>query len=335
MIDKLSKYIFGILVLSSVMNFTGQDFHYSMNQLSPLNLNPALTGWHNGDVRVNSNHRSQWRSVSTPFNTYSISTDFSNPKSIPFGLLINQDIAGDSKFSTLQINISSSFNLIKDTLQQLRVGFQGGYTSRSISEMDLSFDAQFNGSFFDPSLSTLEDFNTFKKDYGNINLGFLYVRRLAKKHFLKSHLSFFNLNQSDQSFMAAAPAIELDIKLVSKLQYEIMFNEFFQLKSSVFFLNQGPHNEILVGAEFHYVLAELFNIKREFWTGLFYRNQDAIFISSGIAYDAWNIGISYDINLSELIPASRRRGGFEIALGYVFKRKVKMESPILICPDYL
>jgi len=329
------KYWIIFLFLSILSSLKGQDFHYSMNQLSPLNLNPALTGWYDGDIRINSNHRSQWKSVSTPFNTYSLSTDFSNPKSIPFGILINQDIAGDSKFKTLQINMSFSLNLVKDSLQLLRIGFQGGYTARSIHVNDLSFDAQYNGLFFDPNLSTLEEFNNFKTNYGNINSGLLYVRKLGEKQYLKSHVSCFNLNQSDQSFMGASPAIPIDIKLISKIEHQLIFNNFFQLQTSLFYLNQGPHSEILVGSELHYTLAELLNIKRKVWIGLYYRNKDAIFISAGLTYDSWNFGISYDINLSELVPASRQRGGFEIALAYLFKRKIKMESPTLICPDYL
>ncbi len=335
MADIKFKYWIIFIFLATFYAFKGQDFHYSMNQLSPLNLNPALTGWHNGDIRVNSNHRSQWKSVSTPFNTYSLSTDFSNPKSIPFGILINQDIAGDSKFKTLQINMSFSLNLVKDSLQLLRIGFQGGLTSRSIHIDDLSFDAQFNGLFFDPNLATLEDFNNFKTNYGNINSGLLYLRKLGQKQYLRSQLSCFNLNQSDQSFMGASPAIDIDIKLISKIEHQLIFNNFFQLQTSLFYITQGPHNEIVVGSEFHYTLAELLNIKRKLWMGLFYRNKDAIFISAGLTYDSWNIGISYDINLSELVPASRQRGGFEIALAYILKRKIKMESPILICPDYL
>ena len=43
--------------------------------------------------------------------------------------------------------------------------------------------------------------------------------------------------------------------------------------------------------------------------------------------DAWKIGLCYDVNLSELVPASKRRGGFEIAIAYLLKRKIKLESP--------
>jgi hypothetical protein len=200
---------------------------------------------------------------------------------------------------------------------------------------NLSFDAQYNGITYDPSLDPLEQFSTFNKNYGNIALGLLYARKITQKHYLNSQLSFFNLNQTDQSFMGAAPPIPIDIKLISKIEHEFIINNFFELKTSIFYIGQGPHKEILIGSNFHYILAKISNIKRELWTGIFYRNKDAVFINAGIVYDSWKVGISYDINLSELVPASRQRGGFEIALAYILKRKIKMESPIFICPDYL
>ena len=312
-----------------------QDFHYSMYQLSPLNLNPALTGHHNGDLRVNTNHRTQWSTVSVPFNTYSISSDLSKLKSIPFGILINQDIAGDSRFSTLQVNISSAFNLINDTLQQLRIGFQSGITSRSISATDLAFNAQYNGIAYDPNLSNNENFNTYSRLYGNVNLGCLYSRKINAKQLIKAQFGVFNLNRSNQSFLGAAPPVTLDVKFNGSIDHQYKFNDFFQINSSIYYISQGPHKEILFGSELKYTLAELAYLKRAVWTGVYYRNKDALFISSGIIFDAWKIGLSYDVNLSELVPASRRRGGFEIAIAYLLKRKIKLDSPILICPDFI
>jgi hypothetical protein len=45
-----------------------------------------------------------------------------------------------------------------------------------------------------------------------------------------------------------------------------------------------------------------------------------------------SIGISYDINISTLAPASLNRGGFEISLGYLaFKPK---HAEIILCPKF-
>jgi hypothetical protein len=45
-----------------------------------------------------------------------------------------------------------------------------------------------------------------------------------------------------------------------------------------------------------------------------------------------SIGISYDINISTLAPASLNRGGFEISLGYLAIKPKQAE--IILCPKF-
>ena len=58
----------GIVFLAiSFGQLQAQDPHFSQFYLSPLQLNPALTGVMNEDIRASLLHRSQWRTVSAPF----------------------------------------------------------------------------------------------------------------------------------------------------------------------------------------------------------------------------------------------------------------------------
>ena len=101
-----------IILMGSQINFyKSQDIHFSMYPLSPLNINPALTGNFIGDFRANSIHRSQWSAVTVPYSTYSISSDFKTKKKVPLGILINQDRAGDSLFKILLNNLELDFRL--------------------------------------------------------------------------------------------------------------------------------------------------------------------------------------------------------------------------------
>ena len=75
-----------IILMGSKINFyKSQDLHFSMYPLSPLNLNPALTGDFIGDIRANSIHRSQWAAVTVPYSTYSVSSDFKTNKKFLWG----------------------------------------------------------------------------------------------------------------------------------------------------------------------------------------------------------------------------------------------------------
>jgi hypothetical protein len=64
-----------ILLFVFMPKLQAQDIHWSQFQSSPLNLNPALSGFFDGDYRFVLNHRNQWKSVTTPYNTFSGSID--------------------------------------------------------------------------------------------------------------------------------------------------------------------------------------------------------------------------------------------------------------------
>ena len=74
-----------IFVIACILSVCGlfsptveaQDIHFSQFYMSPLNLNPALTGIMNCNMRVSSNYRNQWSSVlkADAFKTYNVSYD--------------------------------------------------------------------------------------------------------------------------------------------------------------------------------------------------------------------------------------------------------------------
>ena len=52
-----------------------QDIHFSQFNMSPVNLNPAFTGFFDGDYRGVANYRSQWSSVPVSYSTVSLQAD--------------------------------------------------------------------------------------------------------------------------------------------------------------------------------------------------------------------------------------------------------------------
>ena len=109
MIIRFLTYIILTIGLNSI--YHSQDIHFSQFNLSPLNLNPAMTGAFQGDYRFAGNHRNQWSSVTVPYTTYAFSAEKNNCLTPPLslGFQINQDRAGDSRFNTFQIKIYSTF----------------------------------------------------------------------------------------------------------------------------------------------------------------------------------------------------------------------------------
>src|SRR5436190_24180956 len=65
----MRKWGFLILMLCLLKDSYAQDPNFSQFFVSPLTLNPALTGKFNGDVRVAGNYRDQWPEISKAYIT--------------------------------------------------------------------------------------------------------------------------------------------------------------------------------------------------------------------------------------------------------------------------
>ena len=76
---------------------------------------------------------------------------------------------------------------------------------------------------------------------------------------------------------------------------------------------QGKYREIMIGSSAKYTLVDRMGEYKALYAGLFYRNRDAAFSLWVWTIKLGSLVISYDINFSQLVPASRARGGFEIA----------------------
>ena len=334
MISRLLTYI--ILTLSLTNICYSQDIHFSQFKLSPLNLNPSLTGVFDGDYRFTATHRNQWSSVTNPYSTFAFSFEKNKllKKPISIGCQINQDRAGDSKLNTFQFNPSFSYQIQIDSNQIISSGLQLGFTKRNLDYNPLSFDAQYNGSIYDPSLSNQESFSTTSNNYLNLNFGISHFIKINNHLKFNSGISIYNLNGSKQSYFNDA-TIRLDPRISVHSNCKWKFAENLIFNPSFLWLKQGKHQEFILSVNSEYILENFMKTYRSIYGGLAYRNKDAIFINAGYKFDNWQLGISYDLNLSKLVPASIYRGGFEIAIVYIIDNTPPTKIIHRICPDYL
>ena len=154
---------------SSTLN--AQDIHFSQFYLSPLNLNPAMTGVMNCNVRLVANYRNQWASVlkSNAYNTYSVSYDQRIPVGrydfFGVGGTFWGDKAGELDFATLQGRLSFSYSKkmggYRKKAHYLVLGADAGISQRSIDFLNAQYGTQHDGNGgFD---ETLPSFETFEK----------------------------------------------------------------------------------------------------------------------------------------------------------------------------
>ena len=316
----------------------GQDIHFSQFGAAPLNYNPALTGDFDGDYRFIGNYRTQWSAVTVPYLSYGLSADASSPLSlngVGAGVSFLYDKTGDSQFSTLILNLATAYTkYVGDSTHAVSFGGNFGFTNRTIDYSALQFGNQYNGFFFDGTINPNEAFTRDSRFYANVNLGTSYTFKKEDRKRIRAGVSLFNLTGPQQSFFDAA-GIALDRRFNLHADAQWKLNDKFDVLPGLLWSQQGPFREIVAGSSAKYILINQGPVYRAVYAGIWGRSRDAAFISGGMDYDNWRVGLSYDLNLSTLRPASNNRGGFEVSVIYIVRAFKPRKVKHIICPDYI
>ena len=321
------------------LNAYSQDIHFSQTETSPFNLNPALAGAMQADNRFIINNRSQWNSFTNAYKTISASFDhkfnFSSKyiQAIGIGILINSDKAGDGNFGNTGVHIPISYQ--KSFLNSkllVAIGVQPGFSQNSVDFNLLSFGTQFNGNNYDSGLPSYENFSYDSRTYFDLASG-VFIKYEQGDFNLGGGFAFYHLNDIDVSF-SNTESIRLPQRKSAFLSAQIYLSDNFQLLPAVYFHQQKKYKELLWGTMLQIHSANV--LFHRFQTGLFVRNGDAVILRFALDYNDIRLGISYDINVSDLSIASRGKGGFEFSLVYLFNfHKMKYSYPPQFCPDYI
>jgi type IX secretion system PorP/SprF family membrane protein len=325
------------LLLFCAYSAVAQDIHWSQFNDNPIFQNPANSGRFTGDYRIHGNYRDQWRSVTVPFSTFSFSGDtkFAKIPKLGLGALFFHDQAGDGKFKTIELQISPSYqmNLTNDSVHTLSAGLQIGMNHRQVNMDKFSFDAQFDGTIYNPNLPTNEIFQNQKNTNFSIGTGLVYEWFKGERKRISGGLALFNLNKPNQGFFGQTVQRDMRLNLFAKGQFELNYD--WDLLPTFQLNFQGKYKEIILGSSARYILIDRLGEYRAVYFGAFYRNKDAGYLSAGMDYQNWFAGLSYDINFSKLTPASNVRGGIELSVRYIITRFNPKKVLHRVCPDYI
>lgn len=299
-----------------------QDLHFSQFFFSPQGLNPAHVGDFNGSYRINANQKTQWKQVSRPYMTFALTGDAAFdfiPQQMALGLAVINDNAGDARFNTFQIltAASYSFELDAEAKNTLRLGLQLGPGQISINENYMSFNNQYNGVVYDPTLPSGEAFPRNSRWYFNLHAGAAHRFNYAERKNITTGMAVHNLSQPNQSFFNDT-GVELPMRFSIYSFASWMIHPDFDVMPAIRWMGQGTYQEFIAGSAIRYILMDEGSIYRSVFGGYFGRFGDSGIAMIGLEYDAWRVALSYDINVSDLKPASRNRGGFEFSVQYIF-----------------
>ncbi len=334
----------------SIAASQAQDIHFSQFYLSPLNLNPALTGVMNCNKRLVGNYRSQWASVlrDKAYSTFSGSYDQKIPVGrydyFGIGGTLWRDKAGSLGFGTMQARLSFSYSKkmggYRKKSNYLVIGADGGVTQRSIDFTNAQWGTQNNNGVFDPSLPSLEEnFNRDNFVFADMSAGLLwfFVNGDVSNYYIGG--AYHHINRANQSFIKNNLE-PLYSRFTIHTGGEFRTGDRFGLVPGAVAMLQGPSMEINAGTSFKYYLGSNRSLQQAVQFGIWARyahkledqnHFDAVILSTRFDYDQFSIGFSYDVNVSSLTPASNSNGAFEFSIVY---KLCGPESRKVYCPNF-
>jgi type IX secretion system PorP/SprF family membrane protein len=328
------KKLFIGLSLLTAMKLQAQDMHFSQFVLAPVFLNPANSGAEN-KIRAILNYREQWKSVASPYKTVGLSYDMriheSNSGFFAGGITFYSDKAGDAKMGIAQANLNLAYHLRLQEGMHLGLGIMGGYAQRSVTLDGLQWGNQYDGMDYNSALATGEPTGSnFSNSFGDVGAGVTWSYVKGEKYMtgndqlaIVAGFSVLHPHQPNYSFYSDPNEI-LYRRYVAHghAVFTVSKKSRLAIAPAFLFQMQGGAKELLFGSNFKFRLQESskytgFVSESSFSLGCFYRNKDAVILTSMFTYANYSVGFSYDINVSDLKPTSNGKGGFELSLRFI------------------
>lgn len=345
---KLKNFTLLLLLTGLFAQVQAQDIHWSLYNMSPLTLNPSLTGAYLGTARVGGIYRDQAPTVTTGYRTPSFYVDApiiavgkKKKDWVGIGGMLYADEAGSASLTNQGAFASVAYHKVLDKKGNtlLSIGVQGGVLQRDIDLNALRFGDEVLGELNTGSFTSnpnnrtgLEGGSAF-----DLNAGVMLTSRLNKTTDFNLGLSFYHLMTPNYALNRQAtnnsPKGTRDLPMRFQLhgQFNVDLSSKWMLSPTFLFNQTHSANELQVQGMIGYKINEKDPMIIKLGPG--YRLGDAMEILLGVDYKDFRFGASYDVTLSDLSNVNDGVGGFEFALSYIIKIfKDPTVKPVVICP---
>ncbi|MFC2113758.1 PorP/SprF family type IX secretion system membrane protein [Bacteroidota bacterium] len=336
---RLSILINILIVFLLSFRLSAQDIHFSQFYASPLSLNPANTGFYKGELRLADIYRTQWFTMPIPYTTNVFSLDKSiylRKQRFGIGLLVLNDKSGDAELAISKVLLSISYHKIVRQ-SHFHFGLQGGVVNKAFSLKALTFPDQYNKltGYYDPTFPTGDASSGTSITYPDINAGFSWNSRYGKFS-PQAGISIYHLNQPGETFFGTGNQLTIRKSYYAMLGIDI--NPTYQLRPAVLLTEHTFASELVGGVDLLVAVNDNKSGIEQFVIGIYSRNGilqnfDAVILHSGITLRYMDLGLSYDLNLSDLSTATRNQGAIEFSI--VFKKISKLAfQKVIPCERY-
>lgn len=310
-----------------------QDMHFGHFFNTPLITNPGQTGQFEGQWRLTGDYRNQWKSITTPFTTFTASADYQFdiydfPADLSAGLYLLNDQAGDGELTTQKVYFmgSASRSFFQEKLR-LSLGLAYGTVQQKLDFSKLTFDEQWTLSGFNTDLPSQEPTDEQTQNYSDLNLGLYGAYQWDDDILLHGGVSIIHLIRPKSSFYNQNNKLGMRPRFHAGATWQM--REEWTVEPSMMYMRQKKAHEFLAGANVHYKL-ERNGIER-LTAGAWFRGVGDAIPAVGLTYKGVEGLISYDFNLYDVNEASKSLGGFEISLKYIIPEYESVQQLVIPC----
>ncbi|MFT3826972.1 MAG: PorP/SprF family type IX secretion system membrane protein [Chitinophagaceae bacterium] len=326
----MRKLFLTVILGALLQNAVAQDPNFSQFFVSPLTLNPALTGKFNGNFRVAGNYRDQWPAISKAFVTSTLSVDMpilrnkiSELDTWGVGIMAMTDKTANGILSTNMISLTTAYHkgIDEDGLQQIGVGFQATYNTKRLDGTKLNFENEMDqyGGWTIPSGESIDN-REINLSYFDVSIGALYNGSTDGYNNYYLGASLYHVNKPKESFSNDV-FYTLNPRVTVHAGGSIPIGDRTRtVYLSALFSRQAAANNIVAGGAVGFLVNNDEDNPTNFFAGAWTRFNnvnDAIIPYLGLEFGSFRLGASYDVNISSLKTASQSRGGIEISLIYI------------------
>ena len=320
-----------VIVIIGSTSLNAQDIHFSQfwNQPGTYNVADIIE---DDDIRLSASVRDQWLSIPVPYTSRQFGYAHKiNPKHnsswLAFGLNLVDDKAGDIQYSNQSIGAALSWHIYLYDDLAIRVGASMNYINRFLDESLVQLGNQFDGEQFRQGI---EPFDVALQGIANYYSYQSAISLLGYKNGTQDwriSLSGANLNKPyTNDVMESMRPVRWSLSGEKYIYKSAQVN----LKTLALLQRQQSYLECQVG-----VLANLGEkLSTNFDLGLSYRTGDSVIVYSGVNWNSFSLGFSYDFTISGLQVANGGRGGPELHVRYSITKVKPLKNKKACCPNY-
>ena len=319
--NKIRNIFLVAFLLFASISAQSQDLHFSQFFNSPLSTNPAGTGFiPDADYRIGVNYRNQWSNIlSVPYKTMSVWADAQLFRDkiengwLGIGGLILSDKAGSGGLRSDKFYGSVAYHQMLGNSSLLSAGFNLGYASKRIDPTNLKFPDQFNGKFFDATISPGVQFSNINVNYFDMQAGMNYAYFPQENVYINAGYSIHHVNKPKESFFDDnTESGKIPIRHIGFVNAILKLNSRVIINPNIYFSTQAKAIELTGGINANYNLSE--DGEKQLIFGVYYRHKDAAIPMAGFETKKVIFTFSYDATISPAKSFNSYRGAAEFSI---------------------